>query len=169
VRVAEQLAALGYEPALEAERSSGSISPAKRRLYLQIGLAGFAFGNIMLFSIPRYANGAPLDSGFQRLFNALNLALSLPVLLFSASDYFRSAWHAARARTMVLEVPVALGLAVLFTRSVVDIAVRHREGFLDSFTGLVFFLLIGRLFQQHVGQRPARFRTVAYLSPENRS
>ncbi len=52
-RVAEQLAALGYEPRLESERSSGITSPAVRRLYLQIGIARFAFGNIMLFSIPR--------------------------------------------------------------------------------------------------------------------
>ena len=100
----------------------------------------------MLFSIPRYANGAPLDPGFQRLFDGLNLLFSLPVLLFSASDHFRRAWNAVRTRAMTLDVPIAIGLLALFGRSVADIGVGRSEGFLDSFAGLVFFLLIARAF-----------------------
>ena len=164
-RIAEQLAQLGYEPAITTEEGRLSRPPAVRRLYLQLGVAGFAFGNIMLFSIPRYANGAPLDGGFQRLFDSLNILFALPVLFFSAADYFRVAWHSLRTRTMALEVPVALGLLVLFGRSVADIALGRGEGFLDSFAGLVFFLLIGRLFQQKVFERVAFDRTFRSFLP----
>jgi P-type Cu+ transporter len=168
-RVAELLAAVGYEPVITGEgitgRDEGGDTRVLRRLYLQLGVAGFAFGNIMLFSIPRYANGAPLEGGFQRLFDALNIALAVPVLLFSASDYFRAAWHSLRTRTIALEVPVALGLAVLFGRSVADIASGRGEGFMDSFAGLVFFLLIGRLFQQKVFARIAFDRTFRSFLP----
>ena len=158
--VAERLASLGYEPVIDSERSAGRMPAARRDLYLQLGIAGFAFGNIMLFSIPRYANGAPLEPAFQRLFDVLNVLFAVPVLLFSASDFFRGAWHALRTRAITLDVPVALGLAVLFLRSLVDIAVGRGEGFLDSFAGLVFFLLIGRLFQQKAFDRIAFDRTV---------
>ena len=164
-KIAEQVAALGYEPALTPGEGRRGVPSAARRLYLQLGVAGFAFGNIMLFSIPRYANGGPLEGGFQRLFDVLNVLLALPVLLFSASDYFRTAWHAVRTRTMALEVPVALGLAVLFGRSVVEIATARSEGFMDSFAGLVFFLLIGRLFQQKVFERVAFDRTFRSFLP----
>jgi Cu+-exporting ATPase len=160
--VAERLAAIGYEPAISNEGTHAAPS-ARRRLYLQLGIAGFAFGNIMIFSIPRYANGAPVQ--FQRLFDALNVALAVPVLLFSAADYFRTAWQALRTRTMALEVPVAIGLAVLFGRSVVDIASARGEGFMDSFAGLVFFLLLGRLFQQRVFERIAFDRTFRSFLP----
>jgi len=162
--VAEQLAALGYEPVLDAEPASG-VPALRRNLYLKIGVAGFAFGNVMLFSIPRYANGAPLPTEFRELFGLLNLAFSLPVLVFSAGDYFRSAWSAARARTITLDVPIALGLAVLFGRSVAEILVGHGEGFLDSFSGLVFFLLIGKLFQQKAFESIAFDRTVRSFLP----
>ena len=164
-RIVEQLAALGYEPALTPGDGRTDVPSTTRRLYLQLGVAGFAFGNIMLFSIPRYANGAPLDGGFQRLFDVLNVLFALPVLLFSASDYFRRAWHAVRTRTMALDVPVALGLVALFARSVVDIWSGRGEGFLDSFAGLVFFLLIGRLFQQKVFERVAFDRTFRSFLP----
>ncbi len=156
-RVAETIASLGYEPAITVEDGRLAQPPAIRRLYLQLGVAGFAFGNIMLFSIPRYANGGPLEGGFQRLFDVLNVLFALPVLLFSASDYFRIAWRAVRTRVMALEIPLALGLAALFGRSLVDIAAGRGEGFMDSFAGLVFFLLIGRLFQLE-GLRPHRVR-----------
>jgi Cu+-exporting ATPase len=147
-RIAEQLAALGYEPVIDGEGAAAREPLVRRSLYLKLGVAGFAFGNVMLFSIPRYANGAPLEPAFQRLFDSLNVAFALPVLLYSASEFFRPAWQALRRRSMTLDVPIALGLAVLFARSVFEIATATGEGFLDSFTGLVFFLLIGRLFQR---------------------
>jgi Cu+-exporting ATPase len=164
-RIAEHLADLGYEPAITAEDAAAAPPVSKRRLYLQVGVAGFAFGNMMLFSIPRYVNGAPLDPGFQRLFDALNLLFALPVLAFSASDFFRSAWNALRTRTMALDVPIAIGLLALVGRSVFDIALGRGEGFLDSFAGLVFFLLIARLFQQKMFERIAFDRTYRSFLP----
>lgn len=164
-RIAEQLASLGYEPVTDGEKSAGTMPRARRRLYMQLGVAGFAFGNMMLFSIPRYVNGGPLGDGFQGLFDGLNVAFALPVLVFSAADYFRVGWRAIRARTISIEVPVAIGLAVMFGRSVADLAVRRGPGFLDSFAGLVFFLLIGRLFQQKAFERLAFDRTFRSFLP----
>ncbi|MEO8480863.1 MAG: heavy metal translocating P-type ATPase metal-binding domain-containing protein [Acidobacteriota bacterium] len=164
-RIAERLSALGYPPVIDAEHAVGDVPTARRTLYLRIGLAGFAFGNVMLFSIPRYINGGPLEPTFQRLFSTLNLVFAVPVLLYSAAPYFQSAWQAVRARVMTLDVPVALGLTVLFTRSVADITSGRGEGFLDSFSGLVFFLLIGRLFQQKAFEQIAFDRTVRSFLP----
>jgi Cu+-exporting ATPase len=144
---AAALASTGYEPLLSGEIPAPATA-ARRRLYTQIGVAGFAVGNIMLFSIPRYANGAPIDGGFQRLFDVLNIVLAAPVLFYSAADFFRGAWQAVRHRTMNLDVPIVIGLTALVTRSLVDIGLERGEGYLDSFAGLVFLLLIGRLFQQ---------------------
>ncbi len=163
--VAERLASLGYEPVIDSERAAGRMPASRRDLYLKLGLAGFAVGNMMLFSIPRYANGAPLEPAFQRLFDALNILFAVPVLVYSASGFFTSAWHSLRMRAITLDVPVALGLAVLFLRSVWDIATRSGEGYLDSFAGLVFFLLIGRLFQQVAFDRIAFDRTVLSFLP----
>jgi Cu+-exporting ATPase len=166
-RLAERLAALGYEPAVPLERTPAAPPAARRRLLLQIGVAGFAFGNSMLFSIPGYVNGRPLEGGLQHVFDALNLGLAVPVLVFSASGWFRTAWQAVRARTLALELPVALGLSVLFVRSAAEILAGRGPGFLDSFTGLVFFLLIGRLFQERVFDRIAfdrRYRSFLPLA-----
>ena len=163
--VAELLASVGYPPVVTAEQGPDAPPAPRRSLYLKIGLAGFASGNVMLFSVPRYLNGGPLEPAFTRLFGSLNLAFAVPVLLYSASDYFSGAWRAMRARTMTLDVPIAIGLVVLFGRSAVEIIFGLGEGFLDSFAGLVFFLLIGRLFQQRTFERIAFDRTARSFLP----
>ncbi|HZS03535.1 MAG TPA: heavy metal translocating P-type ATPase metal-binding domain-containing protein [Blastocatellia bacterium] len=147
------LARLGYEPDIRLEHlDKATRQPAdsgSRKLYLKVGLAGFAFGNVMLLSFPDYLDGSgALGAGFKTLFGWLSIALATPVLLYSASDYFVSSWYALRGRRISLEVPVALGILALYLRSVFDILGGTGTGYLDSFTGLVFFLLIGKLFQK---------------------
>jgi P-type Cu+ transporter len=164
-RIAECLNAVGYAPALDADRDAPSMPVARRALYLKIAVAGFAFGNAMLFSVPRYLNGTALDETYRALFGGLNLFLATGTLLFSASGYFTAAARALRHRAITLDVPVALGLAALFGRTVVDITLGRGEGFADSFTGLVFFLLIGRLFQQHAFDRIAFDRSFRSFLP----
>lgn len=151
------LASIGYEPALtlgELEKKGSNCT--RKRQWLQVGIAGFAFGNIMLLSLPQYLGldsfSAPL---FKTLFGWISLALALPVLVYSASDYWRSAWLAARRRAVTLDVPIALGLAAIYGQSLFEIATHAGEGYCDSLTGLIFFLLCGRLFQQKTHERLA--------------
>ena len=47
-----------------------------------------------------------------------------------------------------IDIPIALGIIVMFVRSVIDITFDYGQGFFDSLTGLVFFMLLGKLFQQ---------------------
>jgi P-type Cu+ transporter len=156
-QVVNLLSSMGYEPELnfgQVEKKKARSST--RKIWLQIGLAGFAFGNIMLFSLPTYL-GLDHFSGpaFKSLFGYLSLLLAAPVLVYSASDYWRSAWLSLRQRRLTLEVPIALGLAALYARSIFEVSSGLGEGYADSLAGLIFFLLIGRAFQQKTHQRLA--------------
>ncbi|HWC59816.1 MAG TPA: heavy metal translocating P-type ATPase metal-binding domain-containing protein [Verrucomicrobiae bacterium] len=151
------LASIGYEPVLTlGELGQAKPASPRKRQWVQIGIAGFAFGNIMLFSLPAYlgldAFNAPV---FHRLFNYLSLALALPVLIYSAADYWKSALLSVRQRVLTLDVPIALGLAALYGQSLLEISSGRGEGYLDSLVGLIFFLLCGRAFQQKTHDRMA--------------
>ncbi len=148
--VVSLLTKLGYEPDIRLDSIATKPRRADNRtLYLKIGLAGFAFGNVMLFAFPDYLDTtAVLSARFKTLFAWLSIAFATPVLLYSASDYFVSSWYAFRQRKMSLDVPVVLGIAALYFRSLYDIFSGVGTGYLDSFTGLVFFLLIGKLWQK---------------------
>jgi Cu+-exporting ATPase len=145
-RMASLLADLGYTPNI-IEEGKASTRPKRGSLLLKLGIAGFAFGNVMLFSFPEYLGLNPRDESLGRIFSWLNIALSIPVIFYSAADYFSSAFRSFRQRQINIDVPIALGLLALFLRSCFDIVSQTGPGYLDSLTGLVFFLLIGRWFQ----------------------
>lgn len=146
-RVASLMASVGYPPQIRLN-SEESVKPVSdKSLVTRLALAGFCFGNVMLFSFPEYLGLDQNDAVLSKVFSFLNLALSVPVLLFSARDYFYSAWKSFSRRQINIDVPIAAGLIALFFRSTWDIVTGFGPGYLDSFTGLVFFLLIGRWFQ----------------------
>ena len=154
-KIVELLAHLGYEPKITLD-DIGKARNKKRdwSLYAKIGVAGFAFANIMLFSFPEYLSQHGIsDSHLSTTFRYASLILALPVLIYSAGDYFRHAWVGLRGRFINLNVPLALGIGMLFFRSLYDILSGTGPGYLDSFSGLVFFLLLGRLFQQKSFER----------------
>lgn len=142
------LSTLGYEPKITlAGNDYPDTNNVDRGLVYKLAIAGFCFGNVMLFSFPEYLGLDSSDRVLSRIFSLLNIALSLPVLLYSASGYFKAAALSFRQRRINIDVPIAAGLIALFSRSVFDIITASGPGYLDSFTGLVFFLLIGRWFQ----------------------
>ncbi len=146
-RVAGLMASVGYAPQIQLSSEQNAKPVATDRLVSRLAVAGFCFGNVMLFSFPEYLGLDHNDALFQRLFPLLNLGLSIPVLIFSSRDYFYSAWKSFSQRQINIDVPIAAGLVALFFRSAWDILTGFGPGYLDSFTGLVFFLLIGRWFQ----------------------
>ena len=151
------LASIGYEPVLTlGELEKRKSDPARKRQWLQVGMAGFAFGNIMLLSVPAYLGLDSLSGPLVRvIFGYLSLALAAPVVFYSASDYWRSAGLSLRRRMLTLDVPIVLGLAALYAASAYDIALGRGPGYLDSLAGLVFLLLCGRAFQQKTYDRMA--------------
>jgi Cu+-exporting ATPase len=144
------LASIGYEPELNLDtiQNKQSFFSGSQKEWLKLGYAGFAFGNIMLFSFPEYLATAPLGQGFNWVFGGLNLILAIPILLFSGVDYLKSGWAAIRQGKVNLDVPISIGMLALFFRSAVEILFQLGPGYMDSFAGLIFLLLIGRWVQR---------------------
>jgi P-type Cu+ transporter len=146
-RLAALLASVGYAPQISLDSENSKPSFTDQSLVIKLAIAGFVFGNIMLFSFPEYLGLDQSDHNLMRTFSWLNLALSWPVFFYSGFGYLQSAWKSFRLRQINIDVPIAAGLIALFLRSHYDIISATGPGYLDSFTGLVFFLLIGRWFQ----------------------
>jgi Cu+-exporting ATPase len=144
--IAVLLDSIGYKPELR-KRSKNQSTSYDKKLLLQLGIAAFAFGSVMLWTFPEYLG---LDETFEtfRNFSAyLSLIVSIPVFFYSASGYMKSAYTAVRTKQLNLDIPIALGIIVLFAKSATTVLMQEGSGYMDSFTGFVFFLLIGKWFQ----------------------
>jgi Cu+-exporting ATPase len=147
--IAEMLAQIGYEPHISLHEIQGQKRRGNsRKQWLKIGVAGFCFGNIMMLSFPEYLSMNPEEyPEIKTAFSSISLVLALPVLFYSAVDFFRSAWSALRNRTLNIDLPIAAAIALTFIRSLYEIVSSVGAGYLDSMSGIVFFMLIGRAFQ----------------------
>jgi Cu+-exporting ATPase len=143
------LSSIGYEPYISLEDYETGKKKVDRSLIYKLGIAGFAFGNVMFLSFPEYFEVSEFWlEQYKNIFRWLMFSFSLPVVFYAARDYFISAYKGLRSKILNIDVPIALGVSVLFIRSTVEIILDLGTGFFDSLTGLVFFLLLGKYFQQ---------------------
>lgn len=152
------LTSIGYPPDIHRISQKGnSLSPqTNRRLILDIGLAGFCAGNIMLLSFPEYLGlGHDSLSHFSHLLSYLNLLLALPLVLFSGRRFFQSAWRGIKYGNLNIDVPISIGIMALFLWSSFEILSNSGPGYIDSLASLIFLLLLGKWLQRKTYDRIA--------------
>lgn len=168
--IVELITSLGYEPDLKSAEKKEAIDKLQKRRTLKIGIAGFAFANIMMFSLPDYLSfGSELSGIIPKFFMALSIILSLPVLFFCASEFFINAWKGLKHKIINIDAPVALAVAITFLRSIYEMYIGNGNGYLDSMSGIVFFMLIGRWLQDktyHTIQFDRNFKTFFPIAVE---
>ena len=147
-QLVELLSSIHYIPDLSQSLSDKKEdTQSYKKLLYKIGVAGFVFVNVMTYSLPAYFNGEPLDDKLQSLFNILSYILVIPVAFYSGSDYYISAFKNLRKKNISIDLPIALGMIVLFLVTTYEIFFTGGPGYCDSLSGLIFFLLIGKWYQ----------------------
>jgi len=160
-QLVELLTAIGYEPNLQYDSLSGkenasttakTASESKSLIY-KIGIAGFCFGNAMLLSFPDYLAMSPASvAEYQHIFNYINFGLALPIVFYCSTDYFVAAVRSLKQKYISIDVPLSLGIVVIFLWSSFEIFAHTGTGYMDSLCGLLFFLLTGKWYQQKTYQ-----------------
>ncbi|HPZ25205.1 MAG TPA: heavy metal translocating P-type ATPase metal-binding domain-containing protein, partial [Kaistella sp.] len=151
--LAKFLTNLGYKPVINLETAEKTEEKLDKTLLIKWAIAGFAFGNGMFFSYPEYAAEVMGTSDFwfdkyKDLFRFIMFLLATPVVFYSASDYFKSAWYGLKNKVVNIDVPIVLGIIMLYGRSIYEVLTDYGAGYFDTLCGLLFFMLMGKLFQK---------------------
>ena len=143
------LSSIGYEPLITLDDYEKKSKHNQNALYYKLGVAGFAFGNVMFLSFPEYFEEHEFWlEKYKYLFRWLMLLFSIPAVFYAGNSYLIAAYKGLKSKTLNIDVPIAIGILVLFLRSVIEVLFNLGSGFFDSLTGLIFFLLVGKFFQQ---------------------
>jgi P-type Cu+ transporter len=147
--LAELLASIHYVPEITLDSlEKAKPDSSSQRLLVKIGIASFSFLNIMMYSFPEYVPGGELlEQEFKHIFGWMSFILILPVVLYSASDYYLSAWKGLKNKILSIDIPITLGIVALFLQSSAEVFSGRGIGYMDSLAGLLFFLLIGKWYQ----------------------
>ena len=152
-KIAELLTEVGYEPYISLQNLNEAKPQISRSLIYKLGVAGFCFSNIMLMSFPEYLGLEAGEKSIQTVFRYLNLLLALPVLLYSSIPFYKNAWAGIRNKFLNIDAPIALAIIVTFGRSMYEVLSQTGGGYFDSMSGIVFFMLIGRILQEKTYQQ----------------
>lgn len=146
-KVAETLTSIGYEPYISLNDLKEKRPAINKSMVYQLGIAGFCFGNIMLMSFPEYLGIDASEVGLRGMFRWANFALAIPVLLYSSLPFYESSWKSLKHKFLNIDAPIALAIIVTFIRSAWEVISGNGGGYFDSMTGIVFFMLAGRIVQ----------------------
>lgn len=152
-QLAELLTSLGYEPYISLNNLKEKKTSINKSKIYKLGVAGFCFGNIMLMSFPEYLGIDVKEEKLLNLFRYLNVALSLPIFFYSATEFYKSAWRSLKHGFLNIDTPIVLAIAVTFLRSLYEVFSNTGSGYFDSMSGIVFFMLIGRILQDKTYQQ----------------
>src|SRR5690606_11612163 len=151
--LAKFLSKLGYKPVINLETAAKKSENLDKTLSITLAIAGFAFGNGMFFSFPESVNeilglNDYWTYRYKNLFRFIMFLLAMPVVFYSASDYFRSALYGLKNKIINIDVPIVLGIIVLYGRSIYEVVTDYGPGYFDTLCGLLFFMLLGKIFQK---------------------
>jgi Cu+-exporting ATPase len=151
--LAKFLTNLGYKPVINLETADKKEEHFDKTLIIKLTIAGFAFGNGMFFSFPEYAEQLMGTTdyymeSYKDFFRFMMFLLATPVVFYSASDYFKSAWFGLKNKIVNIDVPIVLGVLMLYGRSIYEVLTDYGPGYFDTLCGLLFFMLLGKLFQK---------------------
>jgi Cu2+-exporting ATPase len=168
-QIIESISSLGYG-ALPIG-SSGELIDRESKINLwRIFVAGFAMMQVMMYALPAYLTPVPQIDGdltpdIDRLLKLASLAITLPVMFFSAWPFFQSAIRDMRNRHIGMDVPVSVGIVVTFVASVWA-TFSGEPVYFDSLIMFVFLLLAARLIQSKVHSKStSALRTLTKLLP----
>lgn len=137
-----------------------------RRILGKIVISFFCFGNIMLLAIPEYI-GSLEDLWYinnRNFFRFTMLTLSIPIVILSFNDYIKSAFLELKKFIININIPISIGIIVLFFWSSYEIFFDISQGYFDSLSGFYLFLLISRLFHTYTHDKIFSFNKKSYKS-----
>ena len=155
-RIARTFDSLGYHPspfrglAVEAMRRRED-----RAMLARIGIAGAIAANVMLAALALYSGEfGGMEGPYRQFFRWVSLLLTTPALFGPGRVFFAGAWASIRTRTLHMDVPIAIALAVGWARGTYNTITDTGPIYFDGLATLTFALLAGRFLQQR-GQRAA--------------
>jgi P-type Cu2+ transporter len=168
--VLAQIQALGFTPQPLSYSGGAADFGAERRAALRrLAVAGFGMMQVMTYAVSLYAGAldgmAPDLTQFLRF---VSLLVATPVVLYAAQPFFVTAWRSVRARTLGMDVPVALSIGAAYLWSVATTLRGAGAVYFDSAVMFTFFLLLGRYVEMSLRHRSGmQHDALARLLPQS--
>ncbi len=140
---------MGYHAAPFDPETSDNVEKQEEKFLLRcLAVAGFASGNLMLFSVPLWSSDPmEMGEGTRTFFHWVQAAIAIPAIAYCGLPFYRSAWKALKEYRTNMDVPISVAVILATLMSLFETVSYGRHSYFDSGVMLLFFLLIGRYLE----------------------
>ena len=137
---------MGYKAVpFDVETSESAEKKEEKFLLRCLAVAGFASGNLMLFSVPLWTSDSISMGGMTRnFFYWVQAVIAIPAIIYCGRPFYTSAWRAIKEGHTNMDVPISVAVILATLMSLFETANHGQHSYFDSGVMLLFFLLIGR-------------------------
>lgn len=155
--ILESITHIGYlAHPYNPDRQQALIEKEKKQQLRRIGIAAVLGMQIMILAVAMYTGGWwGMEESFKQMFRWVSMAVTVPLLLFASSPFFSAALRDLKNKRVGMDVPVALGIGIAFSASVIHTLQGTGEIYFDSVAMFTFFLLSARYFESSARKRTA--------------
>ena len=147
--ILESISRIGYlAHPYDPEQHQRILEEERKQQIRRLGLSGLLGMQIMIFAVAMYTGEWwGIDETFKQSFRWISLVLTIPILLYASSVFFKSAYRDLSNKRVGMDVPVSLGIAIAFSASFINTINGSGEVYFDSVAMFTFFLLSARFFE----------------------
>jgi Cu2+-exporting ATPase len=140
---------IGYHAKpFQPEQHEASFRQENKAFLKRLGLAGLMTMQVMMLNIGVFFDlFGHIDAQTKQYFNWISLLLTTPVILYSAAEFYSSAWRALRAKVVNMDVPIVLALSLTYVSGVFATVQNNGQTYFESLCMFVFLLLISRYLE----------------------
>ena len=147
--ILESISRIGYlAHPYDPEQHQLILEKERKQQIKRLGLSGVLGMQIMIFAVAMYAGSWwGMEESFKQSFRWISLAITIPILLYASSVFFKSAYRDIINKRIGMDVPISLGIGIAFSASLINTINGSGEVYFDSVAMFTFFLLSARYFE----------------------
>ena len=148
-QILEAISRIGYlAHPYDPSRQQQLLEDERKAQLRRLGLSAVLGMQVMMIAVALYLGDFfGMEAQYEKFFYWVSLGLTLPVMVYSAQPFFRSAIRDVKHGQAGMDVPVSIGISVAFIGSIWSTFTGQGEVYYDSVVMFVFFLLTGRYFE----------------------
>jgi Cu2+-exporting ATPase len=144
-----RIAQLGYQASPYISDQEEQSYQREMSAYLKrLAVSGIMSMQVMMLAFGLYfGEYTGIEQQYEGYLRWISLLLTLPVMIFAAAPFSKSAFRALRSKQLNMDVPIVLALYYTFAASTYGTITQSGEVYFESVCMFVFLLQLGKFFE----------------------
>ncbi|TQR32436.1 heavy metal translocating P-type ATPase [Campylobacter sp. MIT 99-7217] len=148
-KILELIQSIGYEAsAYDPLKQEKKANELKREFYAKLVVAIACVMNVMWIAVAKYAGFfSGMDREIKDILNFAEFILASPVLFYTGSSFYKSAFNALKNKSLNMDTLVISGASLAYLYSLWAMFSRAGEVYFDSVAMIICFVFIGKYLE----------------------